>query len=376
VARDAVQPSGVQANTAYLGLEDISGDTGEATARPVDAGELKSAKFTFSPEHLLYGKLRPNLRKVTRPTVSGICSTDILPLLPSVAIERDYLFHWLRQPNVVATIASRTTGVNLPRISPQRLLELDVPVPPLAEQRRIAALLDRADAVRRKREEGRRLVDELLRSVFLEMFGDPVRNEKGWEVVGLGEVAEIQGGLQVSASRKHLPVHAPYLRVANVLCGRLDLTEVKQLGMTQGELDRTKLKTGDILMVEGHGNPEEIGRCAAWDGSIDPCSHQNHLIRVRVNPGRLTPDYLVEYLNSAGGRRQLARLGKTTSGLNTISTRQVAGLSVALPPIREQVRYSVIVSAINNLAGRIGDTGLATTTLAKAILSDTMKAAL
>ena len=95
-----------------------------------------------------------------------------------------------------------------------------------------------------------------------------------WKEVLLGEISEIQGGLQVTKRRNSLPVEVPYLRVANVYRNYLDLDEIKKIRLTERELKRTSLEKGDLLVVEGHGNPNEVGRVAMWDGSISPCVHQ------------------------------------------------------------------------------------------------------
>ena len=115
---------------------------------------------------------------------------------------------------------------------------------------------------------------------------------------------------------------------------------------TAAELARTQLRADDLLVIEGHGNPAEIGRVGIWSGVVSPCTHQNHLIRVRCAPGRLSPLYVWAALNSAGGRQALLRHGKTTSGLNTISVANVKGVSLQIPPIRLQQRYSARIKDI------------------------------
>ena len=251
-----------------------------------------------------------------------------------------YLYHWMvsgKTQHRTRLCARQTT--NIANLDRERFLRLRIPLPPLPEQRRIAAILDKADAVRRKRQQTLALADQFLRSAFLDMFGDPVTNPKGWPVRKLGEVAEVQGGLQVTSKRRNNPIEVQYLRVANVYRDALDLTEVKTIRVTATELKRATLKIGDVLIVEGHGNRNEVGRSAVWDGSVDPCVHQNHLIRVRPSEGVLASQYLSFYLNSSGGRRQMFRSGKTTSGLNTISTRNVKETKVLLPPIEEQEEF-------------------------------------
>ena len=163
----------------------------------------------------------------------------------------------------------------------------------------------------------------------------------------LGTIADVQGGLQVTRKRAVNPVEVPYLRVANVYRDHLDLEKIKNMRVTETELQRVRLRQGDILVVEGHGNPHEIGRTAVWDGSIPTCVHQNHLIRVRVRNGSADPTYLSAFLNSPVGRRQLFRAGKTTSGLNTINVSNVRELEVPLPPLEEQRRIAAILDKAN-----------------------------
>jgi type I restriction enzyme S subunit len=195
-------------------------------------------------------------------------------------------------------------------------------------------------------------LDDLLKSVFLEMFGDPVRNEMGWETHPLGSIGDVQGGLQVTTKRNDYELVAPYLRVANVYRDRLNLSEIKRIGLKPAELNRVRLQAGDLLVVEGHGNPEEIGRCAVWDGSIENCVHQNHLIRVRVDASQMTPLYASFFINSPGGRQQMFRAGKTTSGLNTISSKNVKETMVAIPPLGLQNGFCSIVEKVEGIKSR------------------------
>ena len=232
------------------------------------------------------------------------------------------------------------TGITIEHLNCRDVKEIEIPLPPLEEQRRIAAILDKADAVRHKRQEVIALTEELLRSAFLEMFGDPVTNPKGWDVIPLGDISKVKGGLQVTSKRKDHPLEVPYLRVANVYRDQLVLDEIKLIRVTPEELERTALRTGDLLIVEGHGNSQEIGRSSVWDGSIPNCTHQNHLIRVTLDSKRAEPTYISAFLNSSGGRRQLIQFGKTTSGLNTISTSNVKATKVLLPPLSEQKKYA------------------------------------
>jgi type I restriction enzyme S subunit len=132
----------------------------------------------------------------------------------------------------------------------------------------------------------------------------------------------------------------------------LDLAEVKAISATQAEIDRTRLATGDLLFVEGHANPREVGRVAFWDGSIPQCVHQNHLIRFRSDPSVLLPEYAVRWFNSSAGARHFQRSGKTTSGLNTISTNTVRSAPTLLPPLDEQRRIATTLDRADGLRAK------------------------
>ena len=115
------------------------------------------------------------------------------------------------------------------------------------------------------------------------------------------------------------------------------------IGLTEDELRRLELQPDDLLLVEGHGNIEEIGRCAMWNGSIPGCVHQNHLIRVRINRAAASSIYASRYLNGSAGRSYFREVSNTTSGLNTISTGIVKRCPILLPPISHQSKFALVV---------------------------------
>lgn len=265
----------------------------------------------------------------------------------SPALSDKYLFHFL--PAALKAIEASTSFVTVKHLSGKQIRDIEIPLPPLEEQRRIAAILDQAEALRTQRRAALALADDLVRSIFRDMFGDSLANPKGWKRVTVGTIADVQGGLQVTSTRVGLPLEVPYLRVANVHRNRLDLSEIKTIRATEAEVARTTLRPADLLIVEGHGNPDEVGRAALWTGAVPNCVHQNHLIRVRFDPARVDPAFACEYLNSRGGRQHLLRAGKTTSGLNTISVSNVRAAPVLLPRLALQQTFAARLDAIEAL---------------------------
>ena len=339
IERNIVEAIAIKDGTRYVGLRNIATGGDFINVREVRNGELSSSKFSFTPKHLLYGKLRPYLAKIARPDFEGICSTDILPVLAGSKLSRDYLFYYLLQPSVVANASLRATGVNLPRLSPKSLAELEIYLPPLEDQKRIAAILDKADAIRRKRRQAIQLADEFLRSVFLDMFGDPVLNPKGWKEARLDQICEIVSGVTKGRKLSSKPtVIVPYMRVANVQDGRILIDDVQKIEVLESEIEKFRLKRGDILLTEG-GDPDKLGRGAVWKGEIDPCIHQNHIFRVRTNDQIILPGYLSALIGSQRGKRYFLKAAKQTTGVASINKTQLSGFPALIPPIDTQYEY-------------------------------------
>jgi type I restriction enzyme S subunit len=168
---------------------------------------------------------------------------------------------------------------------------------------------------------------------------------KGWVWCRIDDCFEVVGGIQKSGKRQPEQNTFPYLRVANVQRGQLNLGEIHKFELFEGELDRWRLNAGDVLVVEGNGSEEEIGRCARWNGEIADCVHQNHLIRCRP----LVPSiehFVLRYLNSPVGMETMKVLSVTTSGLYNLSVSKIKNISFPLPPLLEQHRIVAKVDAL------------------------------
>lgn len=156
----------------------------------------------------------------------------------------------------------------------------------------------------------------------------------GWVWASVDQLARIMGGLTKNSKRKEMSMTRPMLRVANVYQNRLELDDIHETGITEGELARVSLQARDILVVEGNGSKSQIGRMAVWSGEIPNAVHQNHLIKVRLYETALA-EFIVAWFQSLLGRQVVEKVASSTSGLYTLSISKIAAMVAPLPSLEE-----------------------------------------
>ena len=265
------------------------------------------------------------------PNGIGAGSTEYFVCRPrSTIIDARYLLALFKTEKFIKKGTVQMTGsVGHKRVPKSYVTDTSIPLAPFAEQQRIAdkldAVLRRVNACRERLNRTTQMVKDFRRSV-LRFPGAPEH--------ALGQLGQVSGGLTKNGKRGTLPIVRPYLRVANVYSNELRLDEVAEIGMTSAEWEKTRLAPGDLLIVEGNGSIDQIGRLALWGGEIEECSHQNHLIRWRAGPDIL-PKYILYYLMSATGRQKIVQIASSTTGLHTLSVSKVAGLKIPVPSMAE-----------------------------------------
>jgi type I restriction enzyme S subunit len=244
-----------------------------------------------------------------------------------------FLLYFLRYLALTGQFMPESRGVGINHLGRQRLASWSVPVPRVAEQRRIVEVLEdhlsRLETARGYLGHSMRRAVRLDAALRSEVRCGPERN--------LDEVTVIQGGIQKQQRRAPRDNAYPFLRVANVTAQGLDLSDVHRVELFGDELSRLRLRQGDLLVVEGNGSASQIGRAALWDGSIQDCVHQNHLIRVRPGPD-LLPQYLEAVWNSPQTRARLTQVASSSSGLHTLSVSKLKALTLPVPDLELQRR--------------------------------------
>ena len=360
----------------FVGVEHVESDSGAFNFdNGSRIGSQRSMTFRFDERHVLYAKLRPYLNKVATPGFVGRCSTELVPLLPRDGVDREFIAFLLRRQETVDYVMSSVTGARMPRTDMKALMSLRVPLPPLDEQRRIVSILNRAAKIERLRAQAQERLQEFIPALFIEMFGDPVELRTKFPCTSLGEASEVRSG--ATKGRKIAPesaIEVPYLRVANVQDGHLDLSEIKTIRIRRGEEQKYALAPGDLLMTEG-GDADKLGRAAIWCSQLDYCAHQNHVFRVRPRTGIVLTDYLRDLAGSAYGRAYFLSVAKRTTGIASINKTQLCNFPVPLPPIEHQSKYAALVEKTSGLISTAARGSTAGVALSASLMDRLMDAA-
>lgn len=263
--------------------------------------------------------------------------------LVSDEVTPEFLGLFLKSPRAISIYKSRLRGTTARRRSlPTKVFqEIEFPLPPLGEQKRIAEILGGASkAINEIRTEIKRV--ESLCGAVVSLYAEDQSTKK------LEDLATLSGGLSLGSHRKNKPHSVGYLRVANVFWGKILYDEIKELNCTDQEFERTLLQDGDVLITEAHANRFQVGRSAVFRGEEQALVFQNHLFRARPNKN-IDSDVLAAMLSSVAVRRQLYQMTKTTSGLNTISISQVRSLRVPVLDTTKQAELLSFLQESNKL---------------------------
>ena len=270
---------------------------------------------------IIFGDHTRCIKHVDFPFCMGADGVKVLR--PKIDADLKYLFYYLQT-------------LKLPDAGYDRhfkyLKRTEIVVPPLPEQRRIAAILDQADALRAKRREALAQLDELQKAIFIEMFGDPATNPKGWPTKKIGDLLESAsyGTSEKSGSEGRFPV----LRMNNVTrTGEIDMSDLKYMELAESEYDRYLVKAGDVLFNRTN-SAELVGKTAVYRHA-DKVAYAGYLIRLRTNSDN-DPEYLGCFLNTAFAKRTLRGMCKSIIGMANINATEIQSMKIAQPPLAMQ----------------------------------------
>lgn len=308
------------------------------------------ARQRLRTNDVLVSTVRPNLNgvAVVPEDLDGATASTGFCVLRSNGKRLDarYLFNWVRSPSFIASMVREATGQSYPAVSDNIVCMSKIPLPPLAEQRRIAAVLDAAEALRAKRRAAIDQLDQLAQSIFIDMFGDPVSNPNGWKARTCASIADrITVGIVVKPASYYVPTGVPALRSLNVRRGYVSLDDLVFFSKADNEtkLAKTRLRQGDIVLIRS-GQP---GTAAVIPPELHGVNAIDLLI-VTPKPAAVYPRYLCDLFNSAAGRRLVLseQRGQIQKHLNVGSLNECL---IPLPPLDLQREYSSRLTSLERL---------------------------
>ena len=383
----------VEAGTGHIDLSRV---------RPYE--EVRKGYTRFSEGDVLFAKITPCMENGKIAIAKGLAngsgcgSTEFHVLRPIIGLSREFVMYFLIQEDFRRDAQRSMSGTaGQLRVPPGFLNEATIPLPPLPEQRRIVAEIEKQftrldasiDALKRVQANLRRYRASVLKSACegnlvpteaelarsegpdyepADLLLDRILSERraqwesqekrrgkykeptppnttdlpklpeGWVWASLAQISDLKGG--ATKGRRYRPgellTEVPYLRVANVQRGYLDLSEVKMIKVAQDVADQLELVPGDILFTEG-GDRDKLGRGWVWKGEIDRCIHQNHVFRARLLLSEMHPEF-VSWWGNSFGQAFFEQSGKQTTNLASINLSVLSGFPVPTPPLAEQRR--------------------------------------
>jgi len=285
---------------------------------------------------------RVGLGKVAIAGCQLAINQDIKALTPNNDVMPEYLFWFLLSK--ASDIVRMGAGATVQGITLNDIKALQIPVPPLPEQRRIVDLLSRAEGIVRLRREAEKKAAELIPALFLDMFGDPATNPKGWANTTFGTFGESRLGKMLDKQKQSDDYQRPYLRNVNVQWDRIDTHDLLTMDFRPEEQNKFLVRSGDVLICEGG----EIGRAAIWHGHITECFYQKALHKLTPDLSLVRPDFVVWLLWHLANTGAL--LGSSTHAtIAHLTGVQLKGLNVICPPIELQSEFENRVDSCHSI---------------------------
>jgi type I restriction enzyme S subunit len=311
--------------------------------------DIGSSKQQLEQNDILLSKIVPHIRRawvVGAPRGRRQIGSGEWIVFRSKAINSRYLSHVLVGDPFHKAFMQTVSGVggSLLRARPAQVAEIQIPLPPLDEQKRIAAILDAADALRAKRRQSIAQLDALIQSTFLDLFGDPVTNPMGWPMVTIGDLLT---STSYGTSKKAHETDGAYpcLRMNNITyAGGWDFSSLKYVNLESKEIPKYLVHKGQLLFNRTNSK-ELVGKTAVYRGQ-NPMAYAGYLVRGIVNEVVATADFISTFLNLPQGKAILMGMCKNIVGMANINAQEFKTIQIPKPPLPLQQKFAAIVESI------------------------------
>lgn len=323
---------------SYIDIAAVNRETKQietsSTLRYVDAPSR--ARQSVKANDVLVSTVRPNFNavaKVPSELDSAVASTGFTVLRAKQSLCESWLFHWVKAPSFVDDMTDKAAGASYPAVSDRIVKDSEIPLPPIAEQKRLAAILDRADELRRARRQSLRVLDELAQSLFLELFGDPVDNSKNWEMRAIDSLCVLVRGSspRPKADPRYYDGPVPRLMVADLTRdGFRVIPRIDSLTEEGAKLSRP-VDAGTIVMAVS-GNVGLVSQLA-----INACIHDGFVGFTKLNTEIVNPIFFMLTLHHLKSTHENRKAGAIFQNL---TTTDIKAMKIPLPPLSLQQQFA------------------------------------
>ncbi|WP_082872239.1 MULTISPECIES: restriction endonuclease subunit S [unclassified Alcanivorax] len=281
----------------------------------------------------------------------ALLNQRVVRLSPRAGVDTRYFYWSLRR--VVQKIEALAKHAVIANVSVSDLKSFEIPLPPLTEQKRIANILDKADAIRHKRQQAIQLADEFLRAVFLDMFGDPVTNPKGWEVETLSSlvVGKLQNGAYFP-KEKYSSKGVEMVHMADAFYDVVPRGQLKRVNASAKEIEKYGLGVEDIMISRRSLNYEGAAKPTLIPESSEPLIFESSMIRLTPNPELINKRYLFQYLSDPSVKDHHVRKYVTGATIKGISQKNLEKVEVLVPPLDMQRKFEESATSIERFVAK------------------------
>lgn len=315
-------------------LSDLREKFISSTPRKITDAGLRGCAAEVLPVGSVLFSSRAPIGHIAINTVPMATNQGFKSFVPGPELDASFLYWWLDANR--ERLQTMGTGATFKEVSKAVVERIEIPLPPLDEQRRIAGILDQADALRRLRTRALDKLNSLGQAIFHEMFGDPATNPKGWPMGVIGDLlkeAKYGSSSKANSEGRGLPM----LRMGNITYdGRIDLSDLKHIELSDKEFEKYTTRPGDLLF--NRTNSKELVGKTAVVTQTEPMAIAGYLVRARAN-ARGDTHYISGYLNSTHGKAVLRSMCKNIVGMANINAKEFQSIPIAIPPVELQRAY-------------------------------------
>jgi len=322
------------AELPYVGMEDIESGTGRFLGS-LEPRKVKSNTFHFTPNQVLYGRLRPYLNKVLLPEFEGHCSTEVFPIQLSKDLNRHFLFYWFNLDGTISNINDTSTGARMPRANMKEVINFNIPLPPFEEQKRIVEILDEAfigiDQAIANTEKNLHNARELFESLLNAIF---TQKGEGWETVTVEDIAQVKGGKRVPKGYElqSEPTNHPYIAVADFEDnGTVSTAKLKYISDEVFEkISRYTISSNDVyISIAG-----TIGKTGIIPDELEGANLTENACKLVLREG-VSKEFVYFFTKTHSFIEQATR-GTRTAAQPKLALTRIKPIKLRLPSLSEQ----------------------------------------